>query len=211
MKKIMMLATLLMAASSARATDTYLLRLWDKSGGAHGTIDGSNNMTGVNLNAPDLTGTLGTGVKISTANISPGFNEADELIQLNGSGQIPVLDGSLLQGVSASSATSHVSAPITGDGTSAHPLGLDNTVTTAGNSFNGASQLIKTDASSHYCVNGVCDYGAMTDATMEMTACAEFVSGTTTCRVMSADDFDIYTATAADAGAWRNNRNGVAP
>jgi hypothetical protein len=41
-------------------------------------------------------GSLGTGVKVSTANFLPGFNGANELVQLNGSGALPVLSGANL-------------------------------------------------------------------------------------------------------------------
>ena len=56
-------------------------------------------------------------------------------------------------------------------------------------------------------VLGVTDYGAKSNAELQVLACP-----TLPCRAMSTTDYDLYSATgAAHAGDWRNSRTGVAP
>lgn len=64
------------------------------------------------------------------------FNGASQLLQLNGSGNIPALNGSLLTTLNASNVSS---------GTLADAR-LSSNVTLKGNSFNGVSQLMETTA-----------------------------------------------------------------
>jgi microcystin-dependent protein len=65
------------------------------------------------------------------------FNGADQLVQLDSSGLLPVLDASALTNLNASAVT----IGTIDDGI------LSTNVTLAGNSFNGSSQLVKTNAS----------------------------------------------------------------
>lgn len=90
---------------------------------------------------------------IATAVISVGnltsqgntFNGANQLVQLNGSGQLPAISGALLTNLNASNISS---------GTIADAR-LSANVTTQGNTFNGASQLVRLDGSTQLpAVNG---------------------------------------------------------
>src|SRR5207249_2151494 len=68
------------------------------------------------------------------------FNGNSQLVKLDSSAKLPVLDGSALTNVAGSVLAD---APITGNGTSGSHLGLSaSSVTLQGNSFNGASQLL---------------------------------------------------------------------
>jgi len=92
-------------------------------------------------------GSLPENVTISTANVSPGMNGASQLIQTTAEGAYPALDGTAITGVIHSTATD------VADETSLHKNGLtfsaiSSSVTLQGNSFNGASQLVKLDADS---------------------------------------------------------------
>ena len=92
-------------------------------------------------------GSLPENVTISTANVSPGMNSASQLIQTTAGGAYPALDGTAITGVIHSTATD------VADETSLHKNGLtfsaiSSSVTLQGNSFNGASQLVKLDANS---------------------------------------------------------------
>ncbi len=51
------------------------------------------------LGAAKLTGAIAPSVTLSSANISPGFNAASELVKLDASGKLPPIDGSQLTGI----------------------------------------------------------------------------------------------------------------
>lgn len=74
------------------------------------------------------------------------FNGANQLVQLNGSTQLPAVSGALLTNLNASSI---------GSGTIADAR-LSTNVTVQGNTFNGASQLVRLDSSTQLpAVSGV--------------------------------------------------------
>lgn len=70
--------------------------------GADGRVTSASNVTITGVPAASVpatgvqAGSLATGVKLSTANVSPAFNGANELVQFNGSGAYPAADASLL-------------------------------------------------------------------------------------------------------------------
>ena len=85
------------------------------------------------------------------------FNSASQLVQLDGSGDLPGLDGSALTNLSAGNLTGSLAAL---DGSALTSLNASNissgtlsdgrlstNVTLVGNSFNGASQLVQLDGS----------------------------------------------------------------
>lgn len=65
--------------------------------GSSGQILRSNGAS-----TPGFTSVLPELVKLSTANITPGFNAADRLVQLDSSGRLPAVDGSQITGLAAS-------------------------------------------------------------------------------------------------------------
>ena len=94
------------------------------------------------------------------------FNAAGGLVQLNGSAQLPAVDGSLLTGVAP---LVNVAGSMYGTGTSEAPLGVNSSsvavlsgglipsallnsssVTLQGNTFNGVSQLVQMTAAGKY-------------------------------------------------------------
>ena len=77
--------------------------LGNLTGNASGSA-GSVAATGVNA------GAFVTGVKVSTANISPGFNGASEIVQLTSGGILPVLSGANLTNLPGSSKFGFLSA-----------------------------------------------------------------------------------------------------
>lgn len=102
-------------------------------------VDGSQL---TNLDADELT--LGT---IADARLSANvtlegntFNGASQLVQLNGSSQLPAVDGSLLTDINATEITS---------GTIADAR-LTANVTLKGNTFNGTEELVETTAAGFY-------------------------------------------------------------
>lgn len=107
-------------------------------------LDGSGYLPAVNgslltnLNGSAiLSGTIAD-ARLSSAVTLQGntFNGADDLVQLNNSGHLPALNGSLLTTLNASSVSS---------GTLADAR-LSSNVTLKGNTFNGVSQLMETTA-----------------------------------------------------------------
>lgn len=109
-----------------------------------GFLPALNGSALTNLTATAIAnGTLPTGVKITTANINPGFNAASELVQLDSSGKLPALDGSALTNVTASA--------IAANNVTAGTLGTSVKITTANINpgFNGASELVQLDGSAH--------------------------------------------------------------
>ncbi|HEU5187964.1 MAG TPA: collagen-like protein [Candidatus Saccharimonadales bacterium] len=97
----------------------------------------AENLT--NLNATNIaSGTLNN-ARLSTSVTLQGnsFNAAGQLVQLDGSAQLPAVSGALLTDINGASISS---------GT-INNARLSTTVTLAGNTFNGASQLVQLDAS----------------------------------------------------------------
>lgn len=96
------------------------------------------NLTG--LNASNIaTGTLATGRLSSSATVQGNtFNAAGQLVQLDGSGQLPAVSGALLTGITAT----NVNAANITSGTLADAR-LSTNVTLSGNTFNGTSQLVQ--------------------------------------------------------------------
>ncbi|HSW79349.1 MAG TPA: hypothetical protein VLG47_01080, partial [Candidatus Saccharimonadales bacterium] len=92
-----------------------------------------------NINASNISsGTLAnTRLSASVTLQGNAFNAANELVQLNGTGGLPALDGSLLTNLNGSNISS---------GTVADAR-LSANVTKQGNVFNGVSQLVQTNGS----------------------------------------------------------------
>lgn len=118
------------------------------------TFNGANQLVQLNGSAqlPAISGALLT--NLNASNIASGtiadarlstnvtvqgntFNGASQLVQLNGSTQLPSVNGALLTNLNASNI---------GSGTIADAR-LSTNVTIQGNTFNGASQLVRLDAS----------------------------------------------------------------
>ena len=67
------------------------------TGNLTGNVTGNTSGSAGSVSSSGVgAGSLGTGVKVSTANVLPGFNGANELVQLNGSGALPALSGANL-------------------------------------------------------------------------------------------------------------------
>lgn len=105
------------------------------AGGALPVISGANLTT---LSADNISsGILGDGRLSGTVTLQGnGFNGANQLLQLNGSSQLPAVNASLLTSLNASNLTSGA----LDDGR------LSANVTVQGNAFNGTSQLVRTTA-----------------------------------------------------------------
>mgnify|MGYP000978308969 CR=1 FL=1 len=109
-------------------------------------LDGSSQLPAVsgvnitNLNASNLSsGTVATARLDATVTTQGNsFNSANQLVKLDGSSQLPAVSGANLTNLNASNLSSGTVATAR----------LDATVTTQGNSFNGANQLVKLDGSS---------------------------------------------------------------
>lgn len=107
-------------------------------------LDGSGYLPAVNgslltnLNASAVSSGTIADARLSGSVTLQGnaFNGASQLVQLNGSGNLPALNGSLLTTLNASSVSS---------GTLADAR-LSSNVTLKGNTFNGVSQLMETTA-----------------------------------------------------------------
>ena len=106
------------------------------SGGLLPALSGANL---TNLNASNITSGTLADARLNTDVTTQGnsFNGNSELVQLTGGGLLPALDGSNLINLNASNITS---------GTLSDSR-LNTDVTTQGNSFNGASQLVQLNAS----------------------------------------------------------------
>ncbi len=104
--------------------------------GALPALSGSNL---TNLNASNIaTGTIGdTRLSGNVTLAGNTFNGINQLVQLNGSGSLPVISGANLTNLNATNITS---------GTLDNAR-LNSSVTTAGNVFNGVSQLVQLNAS----------------------------------------------------------------
>ena len=109
------------------------------SGGLLPILDGSNltNLNIANLNATSITSGTLADARLTTNVTLQGntFNGASQLVQLTAGGLLPVLNGSNLTNISASSLSGSIA-----------DASLSVNVTLQGNSFNGVSQLVKTTA-----------------------------------------------------------------
>ncbi len=132
--------------SDGNIESTTTLNL-QKNGGAlviGGTLNVAGTITGdasglTNINASQISG--GTIADTSLSNnvtiLGNTFNGASQLVQLDGAGALPALDGSALTSLNASNISS---------GT-VNDLRLSSNVTLKGNTFNGVSQLVLLDGS----------------------------------------------------------------
>lgn len=222
-------------ASVAFAQNYWELR--DTANVTQVTIDGSRQLINALLNASDINRGTVPNARLDSSSVTlqgNAFNGANQLVQLNGSTQLPAVSGTNLTNLNASQLTS---------GTVPNARLDSSSVTLQGNAFNGISQLIRTDASGRYpaldgsqitnitvtsisassvtagtfqsgayvfpsttTINGLAIGGAMTAAVLRLAACPS-----SQCLVFNSSDFDLYTSTGASAGSWRNSRTGVAP
>ena len=129
------------------------------AGNLTGALPALNGSALTNLDAGNIaTGTLNDS-RLSTNVTKAGnsFNGISQLVQLDGSGNLPILNGSALTNLSAGnltgalpalngSALTNLDASNIATGTLSD-LRLSTNITKAGNTFNGVSQLVQLDAS----------------------------------------------------------------
>ncbi|HSE29684.1 MAG TPA: collagen-like protein [Candidatus Saccharimonadales bacterium] len=97
-----------------------------------------NGSSLTSLSAGNLVGTVANGLLSSSVTLQGNnFNGNSQLVQTNGSGELPVLSGANLTSINASQITT---------GTLSN-LRLNSTVTVQGNTFNGVNQLVQLDGS----------------------------------------------------------------
>ncbi|MEI7674536.1 MAG: hypothetical protein WCI60_02265, partial [bacterium] len=118
------------SVANNQATNTITI-----SSSTGGTITGVT--VGSGLTGGGTTGSVAIGLDNTVTVQGNTFNGANELVQLNSSGQLPVIDATNLTNLDATNISS-------GTLDNSH---LSNIVTLAGNSFNGNSQLVQTNAS----------------------------------------------------------------
>jgi hypothetical protein len=131
-----LLSTNITAAGNTFNGNNQLLQL--NASGALPALSGANLTS---LNATNISsGTVDNARLNSTVTLAGNtFNGVSQLIQLNGSGEIPALSGANLTSINASNISS---------GT-LDTARLGTTVTLAGNTFNGANQLVQLNGSGY--------------------------------------------------------------
>lgn len=142
MKRLLALALVLGVVANASAINFWELR--DQSNVTQVTIDGADQLIGALLDASSINRGTVPNARLDSSSVTlqgNTFNGNSQLVQLTAGGLLPVLSGANLTSLNASQLTS---------GTVPNARLDSSSVTLQGNSFNGVSQLIKTDGTGKY-------------------------------------------------------------